>query len=105
MALLTPTQMGMNTQPVNPAAATSNTAYPDDRAYFRVTIGGTSTTAVLVVPGSAYGQARPDVSTGAVSNTTRYFGPLVPDLADPTTGLVELTLSQTTAVTIELVRA
>jgi hypothetical protein len=102
MALLTPQQIGYNTTITTAAAATSNTAVADDRCWFEVTVGATSTTVALVVPGSSYGQARPDVSTGAVTNTTRRFGPLVPDLA--TDGVVEVTCSQVTNVTIALVR-
>ena len=104
MALLTPTQIGMNTTITPGAAAASNTAVPDDRTWFEVTVGGTATTVVLVVPGTAYGVARGDVTTGSITSTTRRFGPLVADLADPTTGLVEVTTSQQTAVTIALVR-
>jgi hypothetical protein len=102
MALLTPAQIGMNTTITPDAASASNTAVADDRAWFEVTVGATATTLTLVVPGTAYGQARADVIATSVSNTTRRFGPLVPDLA--TDGVVELTCSQTTAVTIKLVR-
>jgi hypothetical protein len=66
---------------------------------------GTSDNAVVVVPGSTYGQANPDV-TVAVPITTgeRWIGPLTPDLADPTTGLITITHSQTASVTCAYVR-
>lgn len=104
MALMTPTQIGMGTAVAPVAAAASNTAVPDNRAWFEVTVGATATDVTLVVPGSAYGQARPDVVNSGLANTTRRYGPLVPDLASPSTGLVELTCSQTAGVTIALVR-
>jgi hypothetical protein len=104
MALLTPQAVGLNSQWTPGAAAASNTAVPDDRAWFEVIVGATATTLTLVVPGSVYGVARGDVVASSVSNTTRTFGPLVADLADPTTGLCELTTSQQTNVTISLRR-
>lgn len=104
MALLQPTQIGLGTTVTPGAAAASNTATPDSRAWFEVTVGATATDIALVVPGTVYGQARPDVQDTAVTNSTLRYGPLVPDLADPSTGVVELTCSQTTDVTIALVR-
>ena len=101
MAALARQTIGLSTA-VTPVAAgaSGDTAPVDERGWFEVTVGGTSTTITLVVPGSAYGQARPDVSSGAVSNTTRRFGPLVPDLVDPATGVITISTSQQTAVTV-----
>lgn len=104
MALLTPQQIGLGNAITPGAAGASNTAVPDDRACFEVTVGATSTTLTLVVPGSQYGVARGDVVLAGLTNTVRRFGPLVPDLADPVTGLVELLTSQQTNVSIALVR-
>jgi hypothetical protein len=105
MAALAVQQIGLGNA-ITPVAAgaSGDTAAPDDRAWFEVTVVGTATVVTLVVPGSAYGVARPDVVTASLTNTTRRFGPLVPDLADPTTGLITISTSQQTAVTIALVR-
>jgi hypothetical protein len=82
------------------AGASGDTAPVDTQGWFEVTIGGTATVVTLVVPGSVYGVARGDVVTASLSNTTRRFGPLVPDLADPSTGLITISTSQQTAVTV-----
>lgn len=107
MALLTMQQVVITgTTPSYGAVAASDTVVPDERAFLIVKNGsGTQDNAVVVVPGSTYGQANPDVTT-AVPITTgeRWIGPLVPALADPTTGLITITHSQTTSVTCALVR-
>jgi hypothetical protein len=74
MALITPQQVaatGLN--PSFTAPTTDNTFVPDDRAFFAVVVGATSTNITLVVPGSAYGQARADVVLSGLTNTTRYI--------------------------------
>jgi hypothetical protein len=88
---------GLN--PSLPAPTTDNTFVPDDRGFFWVVIGATSTNITLVVPGSLYGQARADVVLSGLTNTTRAIGPFVSDLADSTTGLCQVLLSQVTGVT------
>lgn len=105
MAALTVQQIGLGNA-ITPVAAgaSGDTSTPDDRAWFEVTVGATATVVTLVVPGSSYGVARGDVVTASLTNTTRRFGPLVPDLADPATGLVTISTSQQTNVTIALVR-
>jgi hypothetical protein len=52
-----------------------------------------------VVPGSAYGQARPDVAVSLPATGDRLIGPLTADLADPTTGFVTITRSAITGLT------
>jgi hypothetical protein len=64
-----------------------------------VLTAGTGITTTLVVPGNLYGQPRPDVVYTIGTNSNRLIGPLTQDLADPTTGLVTITHSVTTAVT------
>jgi len=56
------------------------------------------------VPGTVYGQARADVVLSGLTNTIRAIGPFVPDLADGTTGLCQVLLSQTTNVTAAGIR-
>ena len=78
---------------------TSETFVPGPNIYYLVFTVGTAITTTLVVPGSLYGQARPDVAYSIGTNSNRLIGPLSSDLADPTTGLVTITHSATTAVT------
>ena len=78
---------------------TSETFLPNDRVAYLVLTAGTAITTSLVVPGNAYGQARPDVAYSIGTNSNRLIGPLTADLADPTTGLITITHSVTTAVT------
>lgn len=78
---------------------TSETFVPGPNVHYLVLTVGTGITTTLIVPGSAYGQARPDVVYTIGTNSNRLIGPLTSDLADPTTGLVTITHSATTAVT------
>lgn len=107
MALLSVQQVAITgTTPSYGAVSASDTLVPDPRAFLIVkNAGGTSDNATVVVPGSTYGQANPDVVT-AVPITTgeRWIGPMVPELADPTTGLITVTHSFTTSVTCAYVR-
>jgi hypothetical protein len=105
VALLAAQQVGITgTNVAYSAAGASDTAAPDDRTFWHVKVAGTATTLGVVVPGSVYGQARPDIAVGPVTSSERMIGPLVQDLADPTTGLITLTTSQQTGVTSALVR-
>lgn len=69
-----------------------------------VTVGATATTVTIVVPGDdEHGQARPDVTSASLTNTTRVFR--IPRTAQsPTTGLVTVNFSQVTGVTASVVR-
>jgi len=78
---------------------TSETFVPGNNIYYLVLTAGTAITTTLVVPGNLYGQARPDVAYSIGTNSNRLIGPLTYDLADPTTGLITITHSATTAVT------
>ena len=78
---------------------TSETFVPGNNIYYIVITVGTAITTTVVVPGSTYGQARPDIAISIGTNQVRVIGPLVADLADPTTGVVTITHSVTTAVT------
>ena len=79
--------------------ATARDFVPGNNIYYLVLTGATSITATLVVPGTLYGQARPDVAYSIGTNSNRLIGPLTADLADQTTGLVTINLSVTTNVT------
>lgn len=105
MALLAKQQIGITGAAITySAVAASDTVEPDDRAFYHVKAGGTATTVTVVVPGSQYGQARPDVAVGPLTSTDRFIGPLVADLADPATGLITIQHSATTSVTGAVVR-
>src|SRR5215207_601639 len=84
---------------------TSETFQPGNNIYYLVLTAGTGITTTLVVPGSAYGQARPDVVYTIGTNSNRLIGPLTSDLADPVTSLVTITHSVTTAVTAAAIAA
>lgn len=60
----------------------------------------TATTVTVVVPGSKYGQARPDYTVSVAAGATAYIGPFVGDLADPITRRVGLTYSKVTSLTV-----
>jgi hypothetical protein len=106
MALVVPQTAAITGTTVTFAApTTSETIVPDVDCIYVVVVGATSTTVTVVVPGTQYGQARADVVVlSAATNQTRYIGGLVPDLADPSTGLITVTFSQVTNVTAALVR-
>lgn len=107
MALLTTQQVGITgTTPSYGAVAASDTLVPDDRTFLIVkNASGTEDTCTVVVPGTTFGQANPDIAV-AVPITTgeRWIGPLTQNLADPATGLITVTHSQTASVTCALVR-
>lgn len=107
MALLSIQQVAITgTTPSYGAVSSSDTVVPDDRVFLIVkNASGTADTCTVVVPGTVYGQARADVAvTVPITTGERWIGPLVADLADPTTGLITITHTQTTSVTCALVR-
>jgi len=107
MALLTPQQIAITGPAVTLAAASaSDTIRPDGRVYlwYKNTNGATRDI-VVVVPGTTYGQARPDITvTIAATTGEKLIGPLPRDLADPTTGLITVTTSAQTGLTVAAVR-
>lgn len=107
MALLSPQQAVITgTAPSYAAVAASDTIVPDDRAFLVVrNASGTVDNVAVVIPGQQYGQNRPDVAIAVpITNGERWIGPFTPDMADPATGLVTVTHSQTASVTCALVR-
>lgn len=107
MALLSIQQVAITgTTPSYGAVAASDTIVPDDRAFLIVkNASGTVDNVVVVVPGSTYGQANPDVTvTVPITTGERWIGPMTAALADPASGLITVTHSQTASVTCALVR-
>lgn len=107
MAALALQQIGITGTKITPVAAggSGDTVTPDDRTCVEVTNGsGGAITATVVVPGSLYGQARADIAKSIPNGETHRFGGLVADLADPTTGLISITYSSATSVTVAWVR-
>lgn len=107
MALLTAQQIAITGTTVTMSAAgASDTVAPDERAFWRVkNASGAPITATVVVPGSTFGQANPDVAVTVEATTgDKLIGPLVRSLADPATGLITLTTSAQTSVTSAVVK-
>lgn len=59
-----------------------------------------SKTITVVVPGTQYGQARPDITKAVAAGEYAIFGPFPADLADPSDGKVHITYSATTSVLV-----
>lgn len=87
------------------AAAGGGDSVPHDtRAFLWIKNGGGSPiTATIVVPGTEYEQARPDIAVTVPAGADRLVGPLVYDLAD-TDGLIDVTYSGVTSVTVGAIR-
>lgn len=108
MALIAAQQLAITGVTPTFAAATGggDTIAPDDRTFLRLKNGsGGAITATIVVPGTTYGQANPDVAVNIPATTGDVLiGPLVPALADPSTGLINVTYSGVTSLTAAVVR-
>lgn len=61
---------------------------------------GASLTVTITVPGSKYGQARPDISKVILAGGFAVFGPFPADIADPTDRLVHVDYSDEANVTV-----
>ena len=60
-------------------------------------------TVTLVRPGTSYGQANPDVAVTVVAGDSKFI--YVPrEFADPADGLIDVTYSAVTSVTVALLR-
>ena len=84
------------------ADAAGDTVPPNSRGALMVRNGDTTAKTVTVVtPGNTrYGQADPDVPVTVAAGATALIGPFPQDLADPADGLVHVTYSAVTAVTV-----
>src|SRR5215475_9156351 len=86
---------------------TSDTITPVDGVILYVKVGATATTVTMSVPGNQpyTGTAIVDATTGSISSTERQFG-ITRDLIDASLGgLINVTYSQTTGVTVALLKA
>ena len=107
MATLTTQQIGVTGTAVTLAAAAGggDAVLGDDRTFLVVNnASGGSITVTVVIPGTTYGQNNPDIPVAVPAAGTRYIGPLTAAMADPTTGLVGLTYSGVTSLTVGAVR-
>jgi hypothetical protein len=82
----------------------SDTMPPGSNLYYHIKTGATGTTVTVVVPGTLYGTARPDIAVVISTNTDRIIGPLIGDVADPATGLVTITTSSQATCTCALLQ-
>lgn len=89
------------------AAATSggDVLAPNDHGILLVNNGsGSSITVTIAVPGNTkYGIANPDPTIAVPAGTIRAIGPFPSDLGDPTDGMVHITYSAVTTVTVAAV--
>jgi len=78
---------------------------PDTRGFLWVKNGsGGTTTVAIVVPGTTFGQANPDISVVVAAGAERMFGPLAEELTgDPAVGLL-VTCTPAASITIAAVR-
>lgn len=85
------------------AAGGGDSFLPGDRTILLVrNSDASSKTVTVVVPGTKYGQALPDITLSVAAGATAAFGPFPPDLAG-TAGYVDVLYSAVTSVTVALV--
>jgi len=99
----TVTQAGFRDDNALVAAAGGGDAFaPGADTFVRINNGGGSAiTATFATPGSIGGLTIADGGGSVTNAQSRLFGPFPPELyADPTTGLVTLTYSGVTSVTV-----
>jgi hypothetical protein len=107
MALLTPQQVGITGRKATYAAASGggDTLKPDDSVCLHVKNGsGGSITVTVVVPGEKFGQPLTDVAVAIPGGEDRFIGPFPRELADPADGLVDITYSDVTSLTVAALR-
>lgn len=104
MAALTYQQAQIAGVPLTFAAASAggDTVFPNDHGVVLVrNSGGASINVTIAVPGNTkYGIANPDPVVAVAAAATVAIGPFPADLGDPADGLVHLTYSSVTAVTV-----
>jgi hypothetical protein len=108
MALLTLQSISLpSLTPSYGAVSASDTiANADDRTFLHVkNASGTQDTVTIVIPGNdQFGSAIPDPTVVVPITTGDRMIPLTPAMADPSTGLITVTHSQTASVTCALLR-
>lgn len=88
------------TAPSYGAVAATDSVAPNPHGFIHVKNGGgVSTTVTVIVPGTQYGQARPDVAIVIAAGADRFIPMTFTDLADPADGLIDITYSPTASVT------
>lgn len=107
MATLTPQQATVLGAAFAPVAASGggDKVAPSSRGALLVENGGVgSITVTIVVPGSTdYGQAEPDYTVTVAAGASKLIGPFPADLAD-SDGLVSITYSGVTSVTVAAIQ-
>jgi hypothetical protein len=108
MALLSVQQAKLTGQAITYAAASAGGdtfARTGDHLELRVkNADATSKTVTVVIPGNTeYGQPQPDVAVVVVNATEAAIGPIPAGAVDPADGLVHVTYSAVTSVTVALV--
>lgn len=96
MAVLTPQAISIDgtTVAFSAAAVGGDSCPPGDRTFVRAkNPTGASITLTVVVPGTEYGEARPDVPIVIPAAGEVSFGPLEPTYADPVSHNVGFTYS------------
>jgi len=87
------------------AAGGGDKIAPDGRTFLHVKNGGGSSITVTIdVPGTTYGQNNPDVPVTVPNAGERMIGPIPPEIANPSDGLVAIAYSAVTSVTVAAVR-
>lgn len=88
------------------AAGGGDTVVPDDRTFLHVkNASAGAITVTVVVPGTTYGQANPDVAVSVPATTgERMIGPLTAALVNPATGVVDISYSGVTSLTVAAIR-
>ena len=77
---------------------------PHDHVGLRVKNGGGSAVTVVIPGTNSYGENQPDVtSTSIAASADVTIGPIPPEAVDPSTGLVSVTYSGVTSVTVAAV--
>lgn len=108
MALLAHQQIAATGTAVSLVAAAGggDTVNPDDRMFLWVKNGsGAPITVTVVVPGTFYAQNLADIAVSVPATTgERLIGPLDRKLADPSTGVVNITYSGVTSLTVAAVK-
>lgn len=106
MAVLAVQQSSINGKIVafTAADAGGDSFSPGDRVALQVRNGSAGLiTVTVVVPGTQYGQARPDIPVSIAAGAHASIGPFPADVADPDDGLVDVLYSTVTTVTRALV--
>ncbi len=107
MAILTPVQQQVGGVQVQKTAAdvAGDSFEPGGLTLLVVNGSGVAVTVTVVVPGSTkFGPDAPDVTRSIPAGQEWMFGPFDRDLADPTTGRVNITYSAVASVTRFLIR-